>query len=139
MTYTLHEIKENIFKKTKKEKKNPKLRPCMNYISSVHFSCSVVSDFLWHRGLQHTRLPCSSPASGACSISCPLSQWCHPAISSSVISFCSCPQSLPASESFPMSQLFTWGGQSIGHFIHFTNFTYYTWECICVNKWIKMM
>ena len=65
-------------------------------------------------GLQHARLPCSSPAPGTCSNSCPSSQWCHPAISSSAIPFSSCLQSFPASRSFPMSQFFTSGGQSIG-------------------------
>ena len=63
---------------------------------------------------QHARLPCPSPTPGVHSDSCPSSQWCHPTISSSVVPFSSCPQSLPASESFPMSQLFTWGGQSTG-------------------------
>ena len=63
---------------------------------------------------QHARPPCSSPTPGVHSDSCPSSQWCHPAIPSSVLPFSSCPQSLPASESFPMSQLFTWGGQSTG-------------------------
>ena len=82
--------------------------------SSVQFSCSVVSDSLWPHELQHTRPPCPSPTQGVHSNSCALSQWCHPAISSSVIPFSSCPQSLPASGSFPMSQLFAWGGQSIG-------------------------
>ena len=81
---------------------------------TVQFSHSVVSDFLWPHELQHTRPPCPSPAPGVHSTSCPSSQWCHPAISSSVIPFSSCPQSLPASESFPMSQLFSWGGQSTG-------------------------
>ena len=76
------------------------------------FSCSVVS--LWPHGLQHARLPCSSPTPGACSNSCPLSWWCHPTILSSVIPFSSCFQSFPASGSFPMSQLFISGGQSIG-------------------------
>ena len=80
---------------------------------SVQFS-SVVSDSLRPYGLQHTSPPCPSPTTGACSNSCPLSQWCHPAISSSVVPFSSCPQSLPASRSFPMSQLFASGGQSIG-------------------------
>jgi len=83
-------------------------------ISSVQFSRSVVSDSLWPHELQHTRPPCPSPTPGVHSDSHPLSQWCHPAISSSVIPFSSCPQSLPASESFPMSQLFAWGGQSTG-------------------------
>ena len=64
--------------------------------------------------LHHARPPCPSPTPGVHSNSCPSSQWCHPAVSSSVIPFSSCPQSLPASESFPMSQLFTWGGQSTG-------------------------
>ena len=81
---------------------------------SVQFSLSVVSDSLWPHGLQHARLPCSSPTPGVHSNSHPSSRWCHPAISSSVIPFSSCPQSLPASESFPMSQLFVSGGQSIG-------------------------
>ena len=82
--------------------------------SSVQFSRSVVSDSLRPRELQHARLPCPSPTPRVHSNSCPLSWWCHPAISSSVVPFSSCPQSLPASESFPMSQLFTWRGQSIG-------------------------
>ena len=79
-----------------------------------HFSLSGMSDSLQPHGLQHTRLPYPSPTPGACWNSCPLSQWCHPAISSSVIPFSSCPQSLPALESFPMSQFFASGGQSIG-------------------------
>ena len=82
--------------------------------SSVQFSHSVVSDSLWCHKSQHARTPCPSPAPRFHSDSCPLIQWYHPAISSSVIPFSSCPQSLPASESFPMSQLFTWGGQSTG-------------------------
>ena len=81
---------------------------------SVQFSCSVVSDSLRPHGPQHARPPCPSPTPGVYSNSCPLSWWCYPAISSSVIPFSSCPQSLPASESFPMSQLFAWGGQSTG-------------------------
>ena len=82
--------------------------------SSVQFSRSVVSDSLWPHESQHTRPPCPSPTLGVHSDSRPSSQWCHPAISSCVVPFSSCPQSLPASESFPMSQLFTWGGQSTG-------------------------
>ena len=80
----------------------------------VHFSRSVVSDSLQPHELQHTRPPCPSPTPGVHPNSHPWSQWCHPAISSSVVPFSSCPQSLPASVSFPMSQLFTWGGQSTG-------------------------
>ena len=81
---------------------------------SFQFSPSIVSDFLWPHEPQHARPPCSSPSPGVHSDSRPSSPWCHPAISSSVVAFSSCPQSLPASESFPMSQLFTWGGQSTG-------------------------
>ena len=80
----------------------------------IQFSCSVVSDTLWPHESQHTRPPCPSPTPGVHWDSCPSSQWCHPAISSSVVPFSSCPQSLPASESFPMGQLFAWGGQSTG-------------------------
>ena len=90
----------------------------------VQFSCSVMSDSLWPHGLQHNsflfynkispgNLPCPSPTPGPCSNSCPSSQWSHPTISSSVIPF-SCLQSFPESESFPMSQLFASGSQSIG-------------------------
>ena len=83
-------------------------------VSSVQFSRSVVSDSLRLPGLQYTRPPCPSPAPGVYSNSCPLSWWCHPTISSSVVPFSSCPQSFPASESFLMSQFFASGGQSIG-------------------------
>ena len=87
---------------------------CLLKHSSVQFSCSVVSDSLRPHELQYARPPCPSPAPGVHSDSHPSSQWCHPAISSWVVPFSSCPQSLPASWSFPMSQLFTWGGQSTG-------------------------
>ena len=82
--------------------------------SVSQFSHSVVSDSLWPHGLQHARLPCPSPTPGACSVLCPSSLWCHPTISSSVIHFFSCLQSFPASGSFPVSQFFTSGGQSVG-------------------------
>ena len=82
--------------------------------SSVQFNHSVVSNSLRSHESQHARPPCPSPTPRVHSNSCPLNRWCHPAISSSVVSFSSCPQSLPASGSFPMSQLFTWGGQRIG-------------------------
>ena len=85
-----------------------------NVFSSVQFSCSVVSNSLKHHESQHARPPCLSPTPGIYSNSCPSSQWCHPAISSSVFPFSSCPQSLPASGSFPMSQLLVSGGQTIG-------------------------
>ena len=83
-------------------------------LSFIQFSHSVVSNFLRPHELHHARPPCPSPTPGVHSDSCPSSQWCHPAISSSVVPFSSCPQSLPASESFPMSQLFPWGGHSSG-------------------------
>ena len=82
--------------------------------SSVQFSRSVMSDSLQPHELQHSKPPCPSPVPGVQSNSHPSSRCWHPAISSSVIPFSSCPQSLPASESFPMSQLFAWDGQSIG-------------------------
>ena len=82
--------------------------------SSVQFSCSVVSGSLWPHESQHSRPPCPSPSPGVHSDSRSSSLWCHPAISSSVVPFSSCSQSFPASESFPMSQLLAWGGQSTG-------------------------
>ena len=81
---------------------------------SVQFSHSVMSNSLWPHGLQHARLPYPSPTPRACSNWCSFSQWCHPTISSSVVPFSSCLQSFPASGSFPMSQFFASGGQSIG-------------------------
>ena len=84
------------------------------YILLLLFSCSVMSDSLPPPRLQHNRLPCPSLSLGVCSNSCSLSQWCHPIISSSVTSFSSCPQSFPASGSFPLNWLFTSGGQNIG-------------------------
>ena len=85
-----------------------------SYFFSVQFSCSVVSDSLRPHESQHAGPPCPSPTPRVHLDSRPSSQWCHPAISSSVVPFSSCPQSLPASESFPMSQLFAWGSQSTG-------------------------
>ena len=83
-------------------------------VQSVQFSCSVVPDSLRPHGLQHPRPPCPSPTPGVHSISCPLSRWCHPTVSCSVVPFSSCFQTFPASGSFQISQLFTWGGQSAG-------------------------
>ena len=79
--------------------------------SSVQFNCSVMSDSLWPHELQHARPPCPLPTARVYSNSCPLSRWCHPTISSSVVPFSSRPQSFPASGSFQMSQLFTPGGK----------------------------
>jgi len=88
-------------------------KPCAPF-SSVQFIHSVMSNSLWPHESQHARPPCPSPTPGVHSNLCPSSRWCQPAISSSVVSFSSCPEPLPASGSFPMSQLFAWGGQSIG-------------------------
>ena len=90
------------------------LAEAQDQFDSVQFSRSVVSDSLWPRESQHARAPCPSPTPGVYSNSCPSSQWYYPTISFSVVPFSSCLQSLPASGSFPMSQLFAWGGQSIG-------------------------
>ena len=92
---------------------NATLKPIYMF-SSAQFSYSVMSNALWPHGLQHGKLPCPSPTPGVYSDSCPLSQWCHPIISSSVISFSSHLQSFPTSASFPMSRLFISGGQNIG-------------------------
>ena len=89
-------------------------RKAMTKPSSVQCSCPVLSDSLQPHEPQHTRPPCPSQTPGVHSNSCPLSRWCHPSISTSVIPFYSCPQALSASGSFPTSQLFSWGGQSTG-------------------------
>ena len=86
----------------------------LEILLSVQFCRSVVSDTSQPHRLQHTRLPCPSPTHGACSNSCPSSQWCHPTISSSIIPFSFCLQPFPASGPFPMNQFFKSGGQSIG-------------------------
>ena len=85
-----------------------------NSLFSVQFSCSLMSNCLWPHELQHSRLPCPSPTPGVHPNPHPSSRWCHPTVSSSVIPFSPCPQSFPASGSFPMSQLVASGGQSIG-------------------------
>ena len=89
--------------------------------SSVQFSLSVLSDSLRPHESQHARSPCPSPTHGVYSNPCPSRQWCHPVISSSVIPLSSCPQSCPESGSFPMSQLFAWGGQSFSFSISPSN------------------
>ena len=89
-------------------------RSCTWSVSSVQFSRSIMSDSLWPHESQHARPPCPSPTPGVHPNPSPLSRWCHPNISCSVVPFSSCPQSFSASGSFPMSQLFAWGGQSIG-------------------------
>ena len=113
---------------------------------SVQFSYSVVSNSLWPHESQHTRPPCPSPAPGVHSNSCPSSQWCHPAISSSVVPFSSCPQSLPASESFPTSQLFSWGGRStrvsaLASFLpkNICLHLYYTFFCVILEQGLGIL
>ena len=100
-------------------------------IRSDQISHSVVSESLRPHESQHARPPCPSPTPGVDWHSCPSSQWYHPAISSSVVPFFSCPQSLPASESFPMSQLFAWGGQSSKMLIYQPGFQH--WPSVCIS------
>ena len=107
-------------------------------INSVQFSCSVVSNSLWLHESQHTRPPCPTPTHGVHSHSCPLSQWRLPAISSSVVPFSSCPQSLPASESFPMSHLFTWGGHWVSALASFPPKKSQGWPPLEWTGWISL-
>ena len=115
------------------------LRKCLHF-SSVQFSRSVVSDSLPPHELQHSRPPCPSPTPRVHSNSCPSSRWCHLAISSSVVPFSSCPQPLPASGSFPMSQLFTSGGQSTGVAALTSVLPMYTqdWSPLGWTRWISL-
>ena len=108
--YTYNQLKIKDIWKTFQKVPKCKTQIC----HSAQFSRSVVSDSSWTHEWQHARPPCPSPTPGVHPDSHPSSQWCHPAISSSVVPFSSCPQSLPALESFPVSQLFAWGGQSTG-------------------------
>ena len=109
-----HRPREQTCIQGKKERVGQMEGVAWKHIQLVQFSRSVMSDSLQPHESQHARPPCPSPTPGVHSDSRSLSQWCHPAISSSVVPFSSCPQSLPASVSFPMSQLFAWGGQSTG-------------------------
>jgi len=102
------------------------------------FSRSVVSDSLWPHGLQHARPPCPSPTPRVYSNSCPSNLWCHPTISSSVIPF-SCPQSFPASGSFPASRLFTLGGQSIGASASVLPMNIQSWFPLRLTGWISLL
>ena len=102
------------------------------------FSCSVMSNSLQPHGLQHTRLPCPSPSPRACSNLGPLSQWCHPTISSSITPFSSCLQSFPASGSFPMSQLFVSGGQSIGASASVLPLNIHSWFLLGLTGFISL-
>ena len=112
-----------------------------NRISSVQFSHWVVSNSSWPNGPQHARPPCPSPTPRVYSNSCPSSQWCHSAISSSVVPFSSCPQSLPASESFPMSQHFAWRGQRTGlsALASFLPMNTQDWSTLEWTGWISLL
>ena len=103
------------------------------------FSCSLVSDSLQPHGLQRARPPCLSPTPKACSNSCPSCCWCHPTISSSVIPFFSCLQSFPASGSFPVSQFFTSGGQSIGLSASVLPMNIQDWFPLGWTGWISLL
>ena len=105
---------------------------------SVQFSHSVVSNSLWSHELQHARPPCPSPTPRVYSDSCPSSQWCHPTISSSIIPFSTCPQSLPAPGSFPMSKLLTWGGQSTGVSASVLAMNTQDWSPLGWTGWISL-
>ena len=107
---TLTQARSHIFMKTDKMTYSSCMR---SFCVSVQFSCSVVSDSLRPHELQHARPPCPSPTPGVHPNRCPLRQWCHPTISSSVVPFSSCPQSLPASGSFLMSQFFASDSQRL--------------------------
>ena len=110
----------------------------MTWNNSVQFSHSVMSNSLWSQGLQHTRLPYPSPTPGACSDSRPLSQWCHPTISSSINPFTSCLQSFPASGSFLMSQIFPSGGQSTGASTSVLSINIQDWFPLGWTGWISL-
>ena len=111
---------------------------CGVWAQLLLFSGSVLSSSLQPHGLQHARLPCPSPSLGACSNSCPLSQWCHPMISPSVIPFPSCFQSFSASGSFPMSRLFASGGQTIGASALFLPVNIQDWFPLGWTGWISL-
>ena len=111
---------------------------CWSEISSVQFSSLVVSKSLWPHGMQLTRLPCPSPTPGVYSNSFPLSQWCHPTISSSVIPFSSCLQSFPATGSFQIDQFFALSGQSIGVSTSVLSMNTQNWFPLGWTGWISL-
>ena len=112
----------------------------VSVFSSVQFSYSVVSDSLWPQELQHARPTCPSPTPRVHPNPCPLSRWCHPTISSSVVPFSSCPQSFPASGPFLMSQLFTSGGQSIevSASTSVLPMNTHNWSCLGWTDWLSL-
>ena len=111
----------------------------MAELEGLLFDCSVVSDSFWHHGLEHSRLPCPSLSPEVCSKSCPLSQWCHPTISSFITPFSSLLQSFPASESFPVSQFFASGGQSIGASASVLPMNIQYWFPLGWTGWISLL
>ena len=121
-----------------KSKPLPNIMKTTCICSSVQLSCSVVSDCLQPHGLQHTRLPYPPPTPRVCSNSCPLSQWCLPTISSSVVPFSSHLQSFPASGSFPMSQFFPSGGQGIGASASVLPMNTQDWFTLGFTGWISL-
>ena len=128
--------REEAFKHTLRNIQIIKCYFCM----SVQFSCSVMSHSLWPCGLQHAMLPCPSPTPGACSHSYPLSQWCHPSISSSVLPFSSCLQSFPASGWFPMSNFFASGGQNYWSFsFSISPSNEYSWLISFRMDWLDLL
>ena len=110
----------------------------LSSLSSLQFSPSVMPNSLWPHGLQQARLPCSSPTPRACSNSCPLSQWCHLTISSSVIPFSSCLQSFPASGTFQMSQFFASGGQRGSALASVLPMNIQYWFPLGLSSWISL-
>ena len=111
----------------------------MAELEGLLFDCSVVSDSFWHHGLEHSRLPCPSLSPEVCSKSCPLSQWCHPTISSFITPFSSLLQSFPASESLPVSQFFASGGQSIGASASVLPMNIQYWFPLGWTGWISLL
>ena len=111
----------------------------MAELEGLLFDCSVVSDSLWHHGLEHSRLPCPSLSPEVCSKSCPLSQWCHPTISSFITPFSSLLQSFPVSESFLVNQFFASGGQSIGASASVLPMNIQYWFPLGWTGWISLL
>ena len=111
----------------------------MAELEGLLFDCSVVSDSLWHHGLEHSRLPCPSLSPEVCSKSCPLSQWCHPTISSFITPFSSLLQSFPVSEYFLVNQFFASGGQSIGASASVLPMNIQYWFPLGWTGWISLL
>ena len=135
-THSYLNILEKLHDIVLQEKK--KFTSVFRWFSSGSVSCSVVSNSLRPHESQHARPPCPSPTPGVYPNSCPSSRWCHPTISSSVVPISSCPQSLLASQSFPMSQLLAWGGQSIGVSASVLPMNIQDWSPLGWTSWISL-